>query len=99
MGSETTRAVAAADDLSLVAELGSADPLDLLVDAHVEVAVDFTVPSSVMDNLAFCVRHGISAVVGTTGFDEHLLSTLRDWLREAPSVGVLVAPNSASGRS
>jgi 4-hydroxy-tetrahydrodipicolinate reductase len=97
MGGEAVRAVSATDDLSLVAELGSADPLDRLVDVRAEVVVDFTVPAAVMGNLEFCVRHGISAVVGTTGFDDERLTTLRSWLRGAPSVGVLVAPNFGIG--
>jgi 4-hydroxy-tetrahydrodipicolinate reductase len=97
MGSEAVRAVSAANDLSLVAELGSADPRDRLVDVRAEVVVDFTVPAAVMANLEFCVQHGISAVVGTTGFDDERLATLRSWLRDAPSVGVLVAPNFGIG--
>jgi 4-hydroxy-tetrahydrodipicolinate reductase len=97
MGSESVRAISAANDLSLVAELGSVDPLDRLVDVAAEVVVDFTVPSAVMGNLEFCVRHGIPAVVGTTGFDDERLATLRSWLSNAPSVGVLVAPNFGIG--
>ena len=41
-----------------------------LVAAGAEAVVDFTHPDVVMDNLAFCIDHGIHAVVGTTGFDE-----------------------------
>jgi 4-hydroxy-tetrahydrodipicolinate reductase len=97
MGSEACRAVEAADDLDLVVGLGSADPLDRLVDERVEVAVDLTRPDAVMDNLRFCVEHGIHAVVGTSGFDEQRLDTVRGWLREKPSVGVVVAPSFAIG--
>jgi 4-hydroxy-tetrahydrodipicolinate reductase len=97
MGSEACRAVDAADDLELVAALGSADPRDRLTDAGVEVAVDLTRPDAVMDNLQFCVEHGISAVVGTSGFDEERLATVRSWLAGAPSVGVVIAPNFAIG--
>jgi 4-hydroxy-tetrahydrodipicolinate reductase len=59
--------------------------------------VDFTHPDVVMDNLEFCIDHGIHAVVGTTGFDEERLETLRRWLSDAPEVGVLVAPNFSIG--
>ena len=45
-----------------------------------EAVVDFTHPDVVMDNLEFCVSHGIHAVVGTTGFDADRLDTLRGWL-------------------
>lgn len=97
MGGDASRAVEAADDLDLVAGLGSGDPLEALVDQRVEVAVDLTRPDAVMDNLRFCVEHGIHAVVGTSGFDDERLDSVRRWLRDAPSVGVVVAPNFAVG--
>jgi 4-hydroxy-tetrahydrodipicolinate reductase len=59
--------------------------------------VDFTQPHAVMPNLEFLVAHGVHAVVGTTGFDEDRLATLRGWLAGSPSTGVLVAPNFGIG--
>merc|ERR1712173_428327 len=50
-----------------------------------------------MDNLEFCIGHGIHAVVGTTGFDESRLATLRGWLADSPGTGVLIAPNFSIG--
>jgi 4-hydroxy-tetrahydrodipicolinate reductase len=97
MGREACRAVAAAADLELVAEVGRGDPLDRLVEAGADVAVDLTRPDAVMANLQFCIGHGISAVVGTSGVDEERLATVRTWLGDAPTVGVLVAPNFALG--
>ena len=97
MGSTACAAVEAADDLELVARLGSSDPLTALTEAGAEVAVDLTRPDAVMANLQFCVEHGIHAVVGTSGFDDDRLATLRGWLADAPGVGVLVAPNFAVG--
>jgi 4-hydroxy-tetrahydrodipicolinate reductase len=69
----------------------------VLTDAEVEVAVDLTRPDAVMENLRFCIENGIHAVVGTSGFDDDRLATLRGWLADAPGVGVLVAPNFAVG--
>ena len=97
MGSAACAAVDAADDLELVARVGSGDPLTALTDAGAEVAVDLTRPDAVMANLQFCVEHGIHAVVGTSGFDDDRLARLRGWLEDAPGVGVLVAPNFAVG--
>jgi 4-hydroxy-tetrahydrodipicolinate reductase len=97
MGSAACAAVEAADGLDLVARLGSSDPLTALTEAGAEVAVDLTRPDAVMANLRFCVEHGIHAVVGTSGFDDDRLATLRGWLADAPGVGVLVAPNFAVG--
>ncbi len=50
-----------------------------------------------MDNLRFCIEHGIHAVVGTTGFDDARLDQLRDWLGDSPRSGVLIAPNFSIG--
>jgi 4-hydroxy-tetrahydrodipicolinate reductase len=97
MGAEACRAVEAADDLDLVARIGSADSLDRLVESEAQVAVDLTKPGAVMDNLAFCIKHGIHAVVGTSGFDDDRLTTLRGWLDGQSRVGVLIAPNFAIG--
>jgi len=59
--------------------------------------VDFTRPEVVMDNLAWCIEHGIHAVVGTTGFDDERLATLRSQLDASPGTGVLIAPNFSIG--
>src|SRR5690242_12561399 len=91
MGSEVCRAVEAADDLELVTSLDIGDDREPLAD--VDVVVDFTTPSGVMDNLQWCIGRGVSCVVGTTGFDDASLEQVRDWLAAAPSVSVLVAPN------
>jgi 4-hydroxy-tetrahydrodipicolinate reductase len=97
VGSEVCRAVEASEDAELVASVDADDELDDLVTAGAQVVVDFTHPDVVMDNLEFCLDHGIHAVVGTTGFDDERLETLRRWLADAPSVGVLVAPNFSIG--
>jgi 4-hydroxy-tetrahydrodipicolinate reductase len=97
VGSEVCRAVEEADDTELVARVDADDELDALVTNGAQVVVDFTHPDVVMDNLEFCIDHGIHAVVGTTGFDDERLDTLRRWLADAPGVGVLVAPNFSIG--
>ena len=97
VGSEVCRAVEAADGLALVAAVDVGDDIEALVSSGAEVVVDFTRPDVVMDNLEFCVDHGIHAVVGTTGFDDDRLATLRGWLEGSPHTGVLVAPNFSIG--
>jgi 4-hydroxy-tetrahydrodipicolinate reductase len=100
VGREVCRAVRDADDLELVAEVDTGpedDVLDDLVERDVQAVVDFTHPDVVMESLEHCVRHGIHAVVGTTGFDEERLDRLRGWLADAPGTGVLVAPNFSIG--
>jgi 4-hydroxy-tetrahydrodipicolinate reductase len=97
VGSEVCRAVEEADDTELVARIDADDELEELVSSGAQVVVDFTHPDVVMDNLEFCLDHGIHAVVGTTGFDDDRLETLRRWLDNAPGVGVLIAPNFSIG--
>jgi 4-hydroxy-tetrahydrodipicolinate reductase len=97
VGSEVCRAVEAAEDLELVASVDAGDPIEELASSGAQAVVDFTRPDVVMDNLEFCVRHGIHAVVGTTGFDEERLERLRGWLADSPGTGVLVAPNFSIG--
>lgn len=95
VGAELCRAVEAAEDLELVAAVDVGDARDPLADA--EVAIDFTHPDAVMDNLHWCIRNGVHAVVGTTGFEESRLGTVRGWLAERRDVNVLIAPNFAVG--
>ncbi|RRO80989.1 4-hydroxy-tetrahydrodipicolinate reductase [Corynebacterium bovis] len=95
VGTAVVAAVEAREDLELSAALDSGDDLQQLVDSGTEVVVDFTVPDAVIDNVGFCVRHGIHAVVGTTGWTAERYETVRGWLADAPGVGVLVAPNFA----
>jgi 4-hydroxy-tetrahydrodipicolinate reductase len=97
VGSEVCRGVEAADGLDLVAAIDAGDDIGQLVTAGAEAVVDFTHPDVVMDNLEFCIDHGIHAVVGTTGFDDARLDTLRGWLADAPTAGVLIAPNFSIG--
>ena len=97
VGSEVCRAVESADAMELVVAIDVDEELDGLVTSGAEVMVDFTHPDAVMDNLEFSIDHGIHAVVGTTGFDDDRLQTVRGWLADAPSVGVLVAPNFSIG--
>lgn len=115
MGAEVCRAVAGADDLTLVAavdpqgagqsvaevaridsDLTIAGDLDAITDAGAQVAVDFTHPSVVADNVAWLLDHGVHAVVGTTGLDSDALDDLRA-RAEAGDANALIAPNFAIG--
>jgi len=95
MGAEVCRAVEGADDLELVAAVDAGE--DRSAASAADVAVDFTHPDAVMDNLTWCVVHGVHAVVGTTGFDDARLERVRGLLAGRPDVGVLVAANFSVG--
>jgi 4-hydroxy-tetrahydrodipicolinate reductase len=97
MGEAVCAAVERAEDMELV---GRADPAlgrtleDVLPDA--EVLVDFTQPDTALENALACLRAGVHAVIGTTGFDLDLLCEAAAAQQPHPA-NVLVAPNFAIG--
>jgi 4-hydroxy-tetrahydrodipicolinate reductase len=97
MGQQVCKAVDAAPDLELVAMVDAGDWLFSVADAGSQVLIDFTHPDVVMDNIRFAVDQGIHAVVGTTGFTQERLETVREWLAKVPDLGVLIAPNFGIG--
>ncbi|CAN5581166.1 4-hydroxy-tetrahydrodipicolinate reductase [soil metagenome] len=97
MGQQVCKAVVAAPDLDLVAMVDIGDWLFSVADADAQVIVDFTHPDVVMDNLRFAIDNNIHAVVGTTGFTDEKLDTVRSWLHDKPDLGIIVAPNFGIG--
>jgi 4-hydroxy-tetrahydrodipicolinate reductase len=92
MGQAVCAAVEAADDMTLA---GRADPAlgvalaDILGDC--DVVVDFTRPDTALENARACVRAGVHAVVGTSGWDPSALEG------ESGGGNVFFAPNFAIG--
>jgi 4-hydroxy-tetrahydrodipicolinate reductase len=95
MGREVCAAIEGAPDTQLVAQVDEGDALDPL--AGGDVVVDFTHPGVVMDNLRWCIEHGLNTVVGTSGFTEDRLAQVRSWLEPAPAVRALIVPNFSVG--
>jgi len=101
MGATVCRAVEAATGLTLVGGFDLGDELGDLGGA--QVVVEFSVPSASLANVVACVRQGVHVVVGTTGWEQAALDTVRAELAAAPpartggAVGVLIAPNFALG--
>jgi 4-hydroxy-tetrahydrodipicolinate reductase len=95
MGRQVCSAVESAADLELGPRIDLGDDLGALTDA--DVAVIFSVPSVVLEHTVACVRAGVHAVVGTTGWTPEMLETVRAELVGHPEVGVLVAPNFTIG--
>ena len=71
----------------------TADPSGM-VEAGVEVAVDFTTADAARGNITFLADAGIHAVVGTTGFSDDDLSQFEAAFTES---NCLIAPNFAIG--
>ena len=92
VGAAVCEAVENADDMQLA---GRADPqlgvalADILGDC--DVVVDFTTPDAALDNALACVRAGVHAVIGTTGWDPEALRGT------GSRANVFVAPNFAIG--
>ncbi len=98
MGETVCAAVEGADDMELT---GRADPVlgttlaEVL--ANADVVVDFTRPDTAPENALACVRAGVHAVVGTSGFDVEELGRACAAERVSVQANVLVAPNFAIG--
>jgi 4-hydroxy-tetrahydrodipicolinate reductase len=74
------------------------DEHDALLQAEVEVAVDFTHPDVVRENIQWCIDHAMHVVVGTTGLGEVDLAGISRTLElENGESNVIVAPNFALG--
>ena len=79
-------------DVRIGSDIGS------LLEEEADVAVDFTHPNVVMENVRWAVAHDLHVVVGTTGIGEEELAEIRALLEGAGSErGVIVAPNFAVG--
>jgi 4-hydroxy-tetrahydrodipicolinate reductase len=84
------------DVAGIDSDLTVAADLDALLEADVEVAVEFTGPSSVGTNLRWLLEHDVHAVVGATGIGDDDLAACRELAAEG-AANVLVAPNFAIG--
>lgn len=94
MGSAVCEAVRADEDCELVAQVGSADALEMVPDAGADVAVDFTLPDSVRRNVSWLLKRGVHTVVGATGLSDDDLAALEELTGPA---NLFVAPNFAVG--
>jgi 4-hydroxy-tetrahydrodipicolinate reductase len=91
MGQTVCAAVEQAGDMMLAARADPALGVDLAdILGDVDVVVDFTRPDTALENARACVRAGVHAVVGTSGWDPAELAG-------ESGANVFVAPNFAIG--
>ena len=95
MGQQVCATIEEAGDTELVAQVDQGDSRDALLGA--DVVVDFTHVGVVMDNLRWCVEHGLNVVVGTSGFGDERLAEVREWTGKNADARVLIAPNFSIG--
>jgi 4-hydroxy-tetrahydrodipicolinate reductase len=62
--------------------------------AKAQCLIDFTRPEGTLKHLEVCRKHGVHAVVGTTGFNTEQKLTIQDMSRDIP---IVFAPNMAVG--
>ncbi len=68
------------------------DDLDALAEA--DCLIDFTRPEGTLAHLKACVRHGVKAVIGTTGFDAAGRQAIR---AASQKTAIVFAPNMSVG--
>ncbi|MFD0704767.1 4-hydroxy-tetrahydrodipicolinate reductase [Alloscardovia venturai] len=95
MGSHVVAAVNSASDMELALTLDAGDDLNQVSRENTDVVVEFSVPSASLDNVLALIRHDVNVVVGTTGWNEEKLETVRQALTSHPDVSVFIAPNFA----
>ncbi|MBI3648522.1 MAG: 4-hydroxy-tetrahydrodipicolinate reductase [Actinobacteria bacterium] len=79
-------------------DVSVSDELDALLESHAEVAVDFTHPDVVRDDIHWAVAHAMHLVVGTTGLTEADIEAVERQLEaEGSESNVILAPNFAIG--
>ncbi len=95
MGRTVCETIEGAADTELGAQVDQGDALDALLGS--DAVVDFTHVAAVMDNLRWCIEHGLNVAVGTSGFGDERLAEVRSWLEKTPGSRILIVPNFSVG--
>ncbi|MBE3201496.1 MULTISPECIES: 4-hydroxy-tetrahydrodipicolinate reductase [Parafrankia] len=97
MGRASVRAIEAASDMNVVAEIDVDDDLRETVDMKADVVLVFSPPGVAHEQVQWCIEQGIHVVVGTSGFDDDAVQKIRAALIERDEVNVFVVPNFSVG--
>ena len=93
MGRMLIDAVQAAPDCTLAGTLDICQDIDAGL-SGAQVLIDFTRPEGTMAHLAACRRHGVKAVIGTTGFTDAQKTEIADHARH---LALMASPNMSVG--
>lgn len=101
MGQEVVKAINAAEDMTLVAQIDIfngqfATIKDAKESVKIDVLIDFTQPASIYENALYCLNNGIKVVIGTTGLTDSQIAELKK-LSENNNTACLIAPNFSTG--
>ncbi|HEY0259289.1 MAG TPA: 4-hydroxy-tetrahydrodipicolinate reductase [Lacisediminihabitans sp.] len=100
MGRLVSRLIEESDDLELGAQIGSNGELADMIGA--DLVVDVTVPAVSQEIVDFAVDHGLSVLVGTSGWTKDRIESLRRRVEaqnatDDGQVGVVIVPNFSVG--
>lgn len=95
MGQLVSQIIRNSEDFELVAEIDSRGELAEMLGA--DIAVDVTLPAVSQSVVEFAVAHGISVLVGTSGWSNERIATLERTITGNLSVGVIIVPNFSIG--
>lgn len=97
MGGLISRLIAESSDFELAVGLSSADPLEVISEAAVDVVVDVTTPEASGRVVDYAVAHGHNVLVGSSGWSADRIAALESRLAGRLDVGVLIVPNFSLG--
>jgi 4-hydroxy-tetrahydrodipicolinate reductase len=95
MGQLVSQIIERSDEFELVAQIGSKGQLSDMLGA--DIAVDVTIPAVSQSVVEFAVAHGISVLVGTSGWSSERITTLDKIINGNLAVGVVIVPNFSIG--
>jgi 4-hydroxy-tetrahydrodipicolinate reductase len=95
LGSVAARLIEQADDLELVARLGSRSSLDEMLGA--DVLVDMTLPQVSPEIVAYAIDNGLNVLIGTSGWSADRIVDLERRVAQHEGRGAVVIPNFSLG--
>jgi 4-hydroxy-tetrahydrodipicolinate reductase len=95
MGQLVSQIVESAEDFELVAQIDSKGELSEMLGA--DIAVDVTIPAVSQGVVEYAIAHGISVLVGTSGWSSDRIATLERTINGNLAVGVIIVPNFSVG--
>ena len=95
LGSLVAKLIETSDDFELAVRMDSSSELSEMLDA--DVAVDVSVPAASPDVVDFAIAHGMSILVGTSGWTRERIAALDAKVSGNLAVGVIIVPNFSLG--
>lgn len=95
MGQLASQIIEASTEFELVAQIDSKGELSEMLGA--DIAVDVTLPAVSQGVVEYAIAHGISVLVGTSGWSSERIAGLERMINGNLAVGVIIVPNFSIG--